>query len=767
MKVNYSIEEYRIYETEPVSLAVIDGWAVKEDGSFPVLSLSVNDQDREIKMVRLPKEDIVSKYHLKASSSMCGFRFIASFEEKAETLVIKADEETVLSLDRKQIEKASVPSGIVYYIDNMYFDGESQGTVSGWAYAVDGSPLQYEILDEAGNVKTSRVRTYPRIDQPVIGEDSENRAGFQIGFMSDGKETVRIYTEKYETKIAYNTDRAQKSDDSKVSRVLKKVNESSLDRLKNYYRQHGFLGTLKKIIQTARGIDAYHQWFLDHKADEKQLELQRTAVFSYTPKISIVVPVFNTPKQYLEEMIDSVQKQTYENWQLCIADGSDEDHECRKVLMEYAARDARICVTRLEKNYGISGNTNRALEMAEGEYTGLFDHDDLLEPDMLYEIVKSLQKVHHDVIYTDEDKLNSHSGRFESPVLKPDFDLSLIRSENYITHFFVAKTALIKETGGFHSEYDGSQDFDLTLRCTEKASSIHHIPKVLYHWRMHGASTAEDPTSKLYCYESGEKAVRDHLGRMGIEADVKYREDPFWGTYQVCYRSEKPRLSVILKNYSSREAEEKITAALKEAYQDIEFIPHGRSLNEDVWMTSGRYVLILDGVQMMNPDNLAYMTGCLSQKDTAVVSGMVLGNDGMIISSGLILNENDGVTDAFAGLTKNGPGQLNRAVVMGEFSAVSSQAVMIRKRDWNAIGGIREEYSSDLGFADFCLRLREKGRKIVYCPYAVWINEEMKEREEGKEQDVKLFLETWKETIEKGDPFYNRNYDLSNGLWSL
>ena len=170
---------------------------------------------------------------------------------------------------------------------------------------------------------------------------------------------------------------------------------------------------------------------------------------------------------------------------------------------------------------------------------------------------------------------------------------------------------------------------------------------------------------------------------------------------------------------------------------------------------------------MMNPENLAYMTGCLSQKDTAVVSGMVLGNDGMISSSGLILNENDGVTDAFAGLTKNGPGQLNRAVVMGEFSAVSPQAVMIRKRDWNAISGIREEYSSDLGFADFCLRLREKGRKIVYCPYAVWMNEEMKEREEGKEEDVKLFLETWKETVEKGDPFYNRNYDLSNGLWSL
>jgi len=765
VKQYYSVEEYRIYETDGRSLALIDGWAVNEDGSFPVFTLQINGEVRDFRMVRMPQEEIAAKYSLPSSAIMCGFRLTSLFDGNAESLCLYGDDQVLLEADRKKITANTLRSGIVYYVDHMYADDEGSGSVSGWAFSIDGSPLSFDVTDKNGVSRHPKCRTYPRIDFPSVSGE-QNRAGFQLNFSTGGNENIIIYTDKYKEVLRYSAKAAQRMDDSGFSRMVKKVNDSSLQRLKRYYKQHGLIQTFRKVINTARGIDAYHQWFLLHKTGEKELKRQRETVFSYAPLISIVVPTFNTPAAYLDEMIGSVQKQTYPNWQLCIADGSDPDHPVRKQLKEYAELESRIKLVFLDGNYGISGNTNKALELADGEYTGLFDHDDILEPDMLYEIVNSLQNVHHDVIYTDEDKLNSRSGRYEAPCFKPDFDQNLLRSENYITHFFVAKTALIKESGGFHSEYDGSQDFDLTLRCTEKADSIHHIAKVLYHWRMHGASTAEDPTSKLYCYVSGEKAVRDHLARMNIKAKVKYFEDPLWGAYQVIYESSRPRITAVLRNYASESERAKCEQMLREADPDIEILVSDEPLNQSVSKAQGEYVLILNGCIPEKAEALTVLCAYCEQKDTAVSAGMVLGADGMIHSSGLILGIAEGLCDAFSGMDRNGPGVFNKAVVSCEFSAVMPEAAVIRKEDWIRLGGLDETYRSRLSFADYCLRLRKENRKIVYCPYVVFMRSST-DRDEYIKEDLSIFRDRWSSVLENGDPYYNRNYERERGPWIL
>ena len=251
-----------------------------------------------------------------------------------------------------------------------------------------------------------------------------------------------------------------------------------------YVKENGFSGLGEYIVMRVNTAGKpYKIWFEAHKPSEEELKRQRETVFGWEPKISIIVPTYRTPLEYLQEMIDSVRNQSYQNWELCIADGSEDDETVRKELERYSQIDSRIKYKILEKNLGIAGNTNAALELVSGEYTGLFDHDDILAPNALHEIVKALQEDKYDIIYTDEDKITGDTKEHIDPNFKPDFSMDLFRSHNYITHFFVAKTEIINKIGGFRSEYDGSQDYDLMFRCIENSNKIKHIPMILYHWR--------------------------------------------------------------------------------------------------------------------------------------------------------------------------------------------------------------------------------------------------------------------------------------------
>ena len=318
----------------------------------------------------------------------------------------------------------------------------------------------------------------------------------------------------------------------------------------------------------------YGPWYDAYAPTREELEKQKKRKWKYAPKISVVVPAYETPEKFLCQMIDSLLEQTYENWELCIVDASPGNASMEYVLREYANRDSRIQWKKLEKNLGIAENTNAAFAMASGDFVGLLDHDDLLAPNALYEIAAALEKEPDiDVLYTDEDKVRGDSLEHFQPHLKPDFNLDLLRSNNYICHFFVAKRTLVEQVGGFLAAFDGAQDHDFIFRCVEQAEHIHHIPEILYHWRTHQSSTADNPDSKRYAFEAGRRAVEENLERCGLKGQVSHTKD--YGFYRVTYPVQgRPFVSIIIPNKDAKEDLEKCVNSIltKSTYENYEIL---------------------------------------------------------------------------------------------------------------------------------------------------------------------------------------------------
>ena len=299
-------------------------------------------------------------------------------------------------------------------------------------------------------------------------------------------------------------------------------NKMSLYRVKKgfvYLRYFGpkeFLIRLKERIRIQK-ID-YEKWYENHRRTEEELKSQRQEAFAYAPLISIVVPVYQAPEEFLRQMIESLIVQTYSNWELCIVNASPDNEEMQKVLAEYSAGDSRVRFCNLKENLGIAENTNRAFAMTKGEFVGLLDHDDLLAPNALYEIVKILQDhPQADALYTDEDKVTTELDEHFQPHLKPDFNLDLLRSNNYICHFSVFSRKLLEGEELFRTAFDGAQDHDMILRLTDRAQKIVHVPRLMYYWRSHAGSTAASIDAKPYAIEAAKGAVADHLKKHGFK----------------------------------------------------------------------------------------------------------------------------------------------------------------------------------------------------------------------------------------------------------
>lgn len=290
-----------------------------------------------------------------------------------------------------------------------------------------------------------------------------------------------------------------------------------------YVRQYGSAKLYYKIKERAernRAESGYEAWLLEQLKEDDDAIKKAAELAEKGPLISILVPAYETPPLFLRQMIDSVLEQSYGNLELCIADGSPSD-KVEKIAEEYERQDSRVHYQRLAGNLGISGNTNAALSMTKGKYVGLLDHDDLLLPGAVYEAAKALSETADaDAVYTDEDKVDMELTRHFQPHFKPDFNAEYLLSNNYICHFFVVRRELAFRVGGFREEFDGAQDYDFILRCTEQARKVLHIPKVLYSWRCHASSTAANPESKLYAYEAGKRAVAAHLERMNTPGEV-------------------------------------------------------------------------------------------------------------------------------------------------------------------------------------------------------------------------------------------------------
>ena len=564
-----------------------------------------------------------------------------------------------------------------------------------------------------------------------------------------------------------------------VKQISERLNKENVKKGFEYIRRNGVsrFWTLAKAKAFPAG-KSYKEWYEEHCPTKEELMRQREVEFSVQPLISIVVPTYQTPIPFLKDMIDSVRKQSYEKWELCIADGSlngDENDtkviRVREELNRYSMEDKRIKVVYLEENQGIAENTNQALALATGEYIGLFDHDDMLTPDALYEIVKAINDYDYDVLYTDEDKISEDSHDYKKPVFKPDYSPELLCANNYITHFFVAKKSIVDRLGGFRKEYDGSQDYDFIFRCVELAKKVGHVSKVLYHWRMHGGSVAGDPTSKMYAYDAGKKAIQSHYERVGIQANVEHMER--LGLYHTEYKMIKqPLISVII--YGEDDEKKKRCSAWfkRKDYSNLEILASAginvEEINALAEKARGSYLFFVsENLESVERDALQQMAGVLQIQNVGAVSGKVIGRKHTVEDVGVVFRTNGDLCKANYGIGDCDYGDMFRAKVMSNYSILSLNCFMTHKNTFEELGRFNKHFSLSFAAADYCLKLRMHGKRCVMQASTVWESKGSMKTGMINDEERERFYEEWQEVLRMGDSYYNSNYAKQGALYIL
>ena len=564
-----------------------------------------------------------------------------------------------------------------------------------------------------------------------------------------------------------------------VKQISERLNKENVKKGFEYIRRNGVsrFWTLAKAKAFPAG-KSYKEWYEEHCPTKEELMRQREVEFSVQPLISIIVPTYQTPIPFLKDMIDSVRKQSYEKWELCIADGSlngDENDtkviRVREELNRYSMEDKRIKVVYLEENQGIAENTNQALALATGEYIGLFDHDDMLTPDALYEIVKAINDYDYDVLYTDEDKISEDSHDYKKPVFKPDYSPELLCANNYITHFFVAKKSIVDRLGGFRKEYDGSQDYDFIFRCVELAKKVGHVSKVLYHWRMHGGSVAGDPTSKMYAYDAGKKAIQSHYERVGIQANVEHMER--LGLYHTEYKMIKqPLISVIIYGEDDEKKKRCSEWFKRKDYSNLEILASAginvEEINALAEKARGSYLFFVsENLESVERDALQQMAGVLQIQNVGAVSGKVIGRKHTVEDVGVVFRTNGDLCKANYGIGDCDYGDMFRAKVMSNYSILSLNCFMTHKNTFEELGRFNKHFSLSFAAADYCLKLRMHGKRCVMQASTVWESKGSMKTGMINDEERERFYEEWQEVLRMGDSYYNSNYAKQGALYIL
>lgn len=554
----------------------------------------------------------------------------------------------------------------------------------------------------------------------------------------------------------------------------------------------------------------YAKWREGDSLTDKERQDQKKRKWKQPVKISVLVPAYRTPESYLRQMIESVQAQTYENWELCIADGSGKEESLEKIVSQYAAKDSRIRYQLLDKNEGISGNTNAAIRMASGEYLAFFDHDDLLAEDALYEAARAIEEQKAELIYTDEDKVRADLSEYFQPHFKPDYNPDLLCANNYICHLVVVKKELADRVGGLRKEFDGAQDHDFLLRITERTDRIVHIPKVLYHWRIHKASTADNPASKLYAYQAGQKAISEHLKRLGLEAEVSQTKD--FGFYRVSYPVQgTPLVSIVIPNKDEKDTLKACLESIKEKttypsyeivivennsqtseifeyYKEIdgkdgirvvtwkEPFNYSKINNFGFQYAKGDYVICLNNdITVITPSWIEEMLGYCQRPGTGIVGVRLYFPDDTIQHAGIIVGMGGCAGSLFVGMNRKRTGYMHKAALVQDLSAVTAACMMVKREAFEAAGGFEESLAVAFNDVDFCLKVRRAGYLVVYNPYAELYHYESKTRglEDSPEKQRRFQSEIeymrchWLDILKRGDPYYNRNFSLKDCNYSI
>ena len=556
----------------------------------------------------------------------------------------------------------------------------------------------------------------------------------------------------------------------------------------------------------------YRKWFKKNFPSQEDIDKQKTAQkqFDKRPLISVLVPTYNTNIKHLKECIESVISQSYDNWQLCIADDNSADQKVRDTIKQYAAKDKRIKYVFREKNGHICEASNSALKLAKGHYIALLDHDDILWPNALYENVALINK-HPDAkfIYSDEDKLSETGKKHEDPFFKPDWSFDFLRSINYITHFAVLERSLVEQVGGFRTGYEGAQDWDLFLRASRELNHVYHVQTVLYSWRKSDTSTAKTPSAKDYAYVNQEKALKDDIKARGLTAKLSW-EVPLL-MWRVNYEVKKdPLVSIVIPTKDQYSFIKRCLDSIKtkSTYQNYEVvIVDTGSSDEKVWelyethknlgkglrvvkwnkkpfnfasacdygadKSKGEYLLFLNNdTEVITKSWINDMLGYAQQKDIGAVGCKLYYPNKKIQHAGIILgvggqNGTPGIAGhyfpAFIDKPPQDPAQPLYIGGARDFTAVTAACVMVSKSKFDAVKGFDPIFRIAFNDVDMCLKLYDKGLRNVYLPQVTLYHYESisvgkpgsKQRDLGVfEKEIKLMLKKWGPLIEN-DPYYH------------
>ena len=609
----------------------------------------------------------------------------------------------------------------------------------------------------------------------------------------------------------------------KMSAPLRKVMHYCIrqkDRLRNCGNLRGIWAKVKYKRRERAAMERYGTAsFPDGERRSKEEE----TVFPDMVKFSILVPLYNTPREFLTAMLDSVVQQTYGNWELCLADGSDDSHSyVGKICLEYQQADeartggkGRIAYKKLEKNEGISGNTNRCLAMATGEYIGLFDHDDIIHPSVLYEYAKVINEQGADYIYCDETTFkNSDINKMLTMHFKPDYAIDNLRANNYICHFSVFHRQLLDGDELFRTKYDGSQDHDMILRLTDKAKKVVHVPKLMYYWRSHAGSVASGIQAKTYAVDAAKGAVAEHLRKHGYEhfkiTSTRAFETIFKISYQIIGN---PKISIVIANKDHEADLRRCLASIfeKSTYDNYEVIVvENNSETTEIWKyyeelkdnervkivtyqggfnysavnnlgvkaAEGEYILLLNNdTQVITVNWMEELLMYAQRQDVGAVGAKLYYGDKTIQHAGVVLGLGAHRTAGHSHYMQHREnlGYMGRLCYAQNVSAVTGACLLVSKELFEKAGGLDESFAVSLNDVDFCIKLREMGYLNVFTPFAELYHYESVSRgldDQGEKakrynEESARFRNKWKAVLEKGDPYYNPNFSLDRSDFSL
>ena len=799
------------------SYIFLEGWSFTETASHQEYEIKVNGKVLEQSLVSVNRKDVADTYKLEKDQQDVGFRGMVHLNERINSFELSVESNSnrylIINLKKKQLEKIESRDPIESKLELLENDN-GNFMIIGWAFPIGYDYWNLSIWEEKDKQIDCDIQRIIRKDLALLfqlNNDSMD-CGFSLKFKGNPEK-------KYYLKVEYGDKESfvelSKEVDLKdlTNFYMHGLNFHNIKSGLRYLRNNGIQKFVKRIFEGPEKKDiSYNNWFDLQKPNDEELNKQRETKFVYSPKISLIVATYNTADRHLKAMIESVLNQTYINWELCIADGSDSNN-VEKFIIKHYSNDNRIKYKKLSENLGISDNMNAALDLVTGEYVGLFDHDDLLTPDALFEIVSILQERKYPVIYTDEDKIDDATGELMEPHFKPDMNIDLLLSENYICHFLVVSKSLIDRIGMMDKNYDGAQDYDFVLRCVETVGveNVYHIPKALYHWRKHAQSTASNPESKLYAFEAGKRAIQAYYDRNGIDAEVEMGS--ILGFYRTRYAiKDEALISILIPNKDHIDDLKRCITSIenKSAYKNYEFIiiennseleetfkfydeleKNNKKVKVVYWdgefnysainnfgakYANGEYILLLNNdTEIVNEDCLKELVSICQREDVGCVGARLLYEDDTIQHAGVIVGLGGVAGHCFIGEPKDSGGYYNRILCIQDYSAVTAACMMIKTSVFRKVNGLSEDLKVAFNDIDLCLKIRELGYLVVYNPYAELYHFESKsrglentpEKVERFNREVETFKSHWKEFLDKGDPCYNPNLSLTDKSYAL